>query len=695
MATQMQVYETLWDYVTDETPTIALPVYELSISITPTSQNDQTITVDDVDIINYNLYFSGADLSALFPDWDTMPHVGTASGSLITCDGVLAQIGGSGDYEVRDTTFSAEITTEPDDWATNWHNYCRKITPPSASSSYPYNQYFPVSKKSYNENWAAGWVDGVPVFGTSVYLNDPTDHAKKIGRIFTTKAGGTYGISATGGTLTYTYPDDYKTLNRKGGFAPASGATDPPYQNYPYNATYQNTIFPGCFGSSLTAGQYLGWLQVGDVTQYHNQIFLLVHFTATVDDEEKDFYGYALLDMTEDTGGVPRTVRVAAFSENFWGDSIEPIIPPDPSGPESTTGGGDGSWHWESDDRGGSDGEAFEDIFDDGLRISHHNDIVQNGGINVYQINPQAVADVVGVLYGNDYFSKFVNYMYNPLSAILSYHQIPQIFIKQMKSGGSDLFADLTAGGFNITSHMGTPQQFAVLESLTTAHIGSVDIANVFGAFIDFAPYTQITLHLPYIGDIEIDPNVCMYGTLAVDYACDVMSGNVAAWVNVKDKDGRKTWLYQATGNCSFHVQLFSQTTDGSAVGKIVGGLIGIGAGIAGKNLKIGLEGGVALASGLVSLEGRQTHTSGTMAGNVSCLQDTYCYLHIQRPHWCNPADYQKLKGLPMEVSGTIASLGLKGFIKTARIETDGITATEPEIREIERLLQTGVFYNP
>ena len=58
MATQMQVYETLWDYVTDETPTIALPVYELSISITPTSQNDQTITVDDVDIINYNLYFS-------------------------------------------------------------------------------------------------------------------------------------------------------------------------------------------------------------------------------------------------------------------------------------------------------------------------------------------------------------------------------------------------------------------------------------------------------------------------------------------------------------------------------------------------------------------------------------------------------------------------------------------------------------
>ena len=60
-----------------------------------------------------------------------------------------------------------------------------------------------------------------------------------------------------------------------------------------------------------------------------------------------------------------------------------------------------------------------------------------------------------------------------------------------------------------------------------------------------------------------------------------------------------------------------------------------------------------------------------------------------------NPANYQQLKGLPMEVSGTISSLELKGFIKTARIETDGITATEPEITEIERLLQTGVFYNP
>lgn len=641
------------------------------------------------------ILYTGADLSVLFENWSEVPHTLFDDGSLIQCDGKLTEVEGTSDYMMQDTTYEEAITTEPADWETTWHLYVQNLRSTTLTTNgktipFPFSKATIGGFVNYGEHY---WL---PYFVSGIQKNDPENPAKRIMRIFTSENGGQYGISATGATMNTIYPNSYYRMNRVGGFAPTSSITGTPESNYPYCAMFCDSNFYGCYGSVISAGQYLGYIDRSPmIDTMYNQIFICVHFVK----DDEDYYGYALMDMSsDDAGAVPTNMRIVAFSEDFWGSSVQPYVPPapeDPSGPESTTGGGDGSWHWESDNTGSADGTAFIELFTDGLRVSHHNDIVQNGGINVYQINPQAVADVVGVLYGHDYFSKFENYMYNPLAAILSYHQIPQLFIQQMKSGGSDLFADLTAGGFNITNHMQTPQQFAVLESMVPVHIGSVNIENVFGAFIDFAPYTQITLHLPYIGDIEIDPNVCMYGELGVDYACDVMSGNVCAWVYVCDKDGAYHWLYQATGNCAFHVPLFSQTTDGSAVGKIVGGLIGIGAGIAGKNLKIGLEGGVALASGLVSLEGRQTHTSGTMAGNVSCLQDTDCYLHIQRPHWCNPANYQQLKGLPMEVSGTISSLELKGFIKTARIETDGITATEPEITEIERLLQTGVFYNP
>lgn len=648
------------------------------------------------EITNLNLRFSGADLSFLFDDWSEVPKICTDAGSLMQCDCIMTELANT-EWAMTDTTYSSWSDAQPADWETEWMWYLFLVKR-NATGSYnrTVRQYFPPSRATWN-NWSEGIGGrGYPTHGSTwLVKNIPENPAKKLMRIFCSKAGGSYGLSVTGATQATTYPTEFVTVNRIGGFAPSSSLTNPPYSNYPYSAMFRNDWFSGCYGSISTAGQYLGYMAEFPADEMHNQVMILVHFKRN----NIDYYGYLLMSMTaDDASGVPDQIQIVAFSESFWGDSVQPFVPPepsDPSGPASTTGGGDGSWSWTSDNTGSADGTAFISIFTDGLRVSHHNDIVQNGGINVYQINPQAVADVVGVLYGHDYFSKFENYMYNPLAAILSYHQIPQLFIKQMKSGGSDLYADLTAGGFNITNHMQTPQQFAVLESIVPVHIGSVNIENVFGAYIDFAPYTQITLHLPYIGDIEIDPNVCMYGELGVDYACDVMSGNVCAWVYVCDKDGAYHWLYQATGNCAFHVPLFSQTTDGSAVGKIVGGLIGIGAGIAGKNLKIGLEGGAALASGLVSLEGRQTHTSGTMAGNVSCLQDTDCYLHIQRPHWCNPADYQALHGLPMHVSGTISALGLTGFVKLDRIETDGISATEPELREIERLLLSGIWINP
>ena len=683
----MQVYETLWDYVDENTPTVDLPVFDMRLAITPVSENSQFMDIgaietnifdDEIDqgtfdyytggnapsdtrirskngmlldagiyeinadgvyacviyiydedenylqdesttswtnlpatftlsekrkvkfafrnynstpitpsdisditlyahgsIENYNLYYTGLDLSVIFNNWEEVPHISTQVGSLIQCDSVVSQIGGEGDYEFRDTSFGEIQTTQPGDWETNWFNYCLKVTPNGTSGNEGINIHFPVSRTSYHPLWQDWGQNGVPYFDEPVYLNNPTNPAKKISRIFTSKSGGSFGISATGNTENWVYIDGYQRINRVGGFSPGSSVTNPPNGNYPYNATYQNNSFGGCFPSSVSAGQMLGYLSVFDLKVYHNQIFILVHFVK----DEKDFYGYALMDMTDETSGaVPRTIRITAFSEEFWGESItpEPPEPSDPSGPESTTGGGDGAWTYTSNDRGGSDGSAIDTILTDTSRIQHVNDIINGGGFNVYQIRPQAVSDVVGVLYGSGYFSRFENYMYNPLSAILSYHLLPAAFTSAVQSGGSDLKRNLTAGGYDITANMQTPEQFVILESLTHAHIGSVDLSAYFGAYPDYAPYTKITLHLPYIGDIEIDPNVCMRGTLAVDYLCDVVSGNVCAWVYVRDKDGHSTYLYSGTGNCAYNVPLYTQSADGSAVGKIVGGAAGL-----------------------------------------------------------------------------------------------------------------------
>lgn len=641
------------------------------------------------------ILYTGADLSVLFENWSEVPHTLFDDGSLIQCDGKLTEVEGTGDYMMQDTTYEEAITTEPADWETTWHLYVqnlRSTTTYTEGKTIP----FPFSKSTIGGFVNYGEHYWLPYFVSGIQKNDPENPAKRIMRIFTSENGGQYGISATGGTMNTIYPDGYYTINRVGGFAPTSSNTGTPEANYPYNAMFCDSNFYGCYGSVISAGQYLGYIgQSPMIDTLYNQIFICVHFVK----DDEDYYGYALMDMSsDDAGAVPTNMRIVAFSEDFWGSSVQPFVPPapeDPSGPPSEEGGGDGTWTYVSDDRGGSDGSAIDTILSDENRIQHVNDIVNGGGFNVYQIRPQAVSDVIGVLYGSSYFSRFENYMYNPLSAILSYHLIPAAFTSAMQSGGHDLKRDLTAGGYNITSNMGTPEQFVILESLTHAHIGSVDLAAYFGAFPDYSPYTKITLHLPYIGEIEIDANTCMRGTLAVDYLCDVISGNVCAWVYVKDKSGHSTYLYTGTGNCAFNVPLYTQTTDGSAVGKIVGGAAGlIAGGVTGNALGI-VGGAAALASGLVGLDAKQTHSTGGFSGNVSILQDTVCYLAVTRPHWCNPADFKTLTGLPLHVSGTITDLGISGYVRAERIETDGITATEPEIREIERLLQTGVFYNP
>lgn len=398
-------------------------------------------------------------------------------------------------------------------------------------------------------------------------------------------------------------------------------------------------------------------------------------------------------------GGISLTVYIPALvvNEEAIVSREEPPLPDDPGswGDDSTTAGGHGDFTYSSDDRGSDDGTSITAIFADNHRVDHVNDIINGGGFNVYQIQPQKIEDVIGVLYGSSYFSRFANYMYNPLSAILSYHLIPSRFTVAQKSGGSDVTRDLTAGGFNITNEMQTPQQFVILESLVAEHIGSFDFSHYFDAFPDFAPYTVIKLYLPYIGHIDIDPNVVMYGTLAVDYVCDVISGNVCAWVYVEDADGHSNFLYSGTGNCAYSVPLFSQSSNGSAVGKLISGTVGLAAGIASGNAAGLIGGGMSLASGIAAIGEKSTHSTGTFAGNVSILQDTVCYLHISRPKWCNPADYRQLHGIPLAVSGTIVSLDLSGRIMCDKIETDGITATDPEIREIERLLTSGVYYIP
>lgn len=392
-------------------------------------------------------------------------------------------------------------------------------------------------------------------------------------------------------------------------------------------------------------------------------------------------------------------------------------VPPEPEegnwGEDSTSGGGNGTFNVTQDNLTPS-GISIQ------VRTDRFNDVFNNGGINVYQINTMDFGTIIGILYGSDFWDKFKNSMFNPLSAVLSCHLLPANLRGTTLTGRDK---HLTLAGFDVSAEMSTPINFPLISSMCRYVVGSFDFNNprYSDSFTDFAPNTIAILHLPYIGECEIDVNAFMYGTLTLEYVCDNVSGNCAAWVWNVDRNGNGRLKYVFTGNCATNVPLFSMSQDGSAVGRVAAqAVIGIGAIALGVGLtaatggtgagvlalggvakRIGARtlasaavGGLALGATKAATDGLSTaqhlQSTGGVSGNAGALGEFNAWLEIIRPVWSNPSEYQKLNGIPSNTSTKLSSC--LGFTQVTSIEIEGCTATAEEVEELKSILESGII---
>lgn len=315
-------------------------------------------------------------------------------------------------------------------------------------------------------------------------------------------------------------------------------------------------------------------------------------------------------------------------------------------------------------------------------------------GFNIYSVlsEPTALPDLFADMYdgASTWLSRYQFLQYNPMSAFLAFHLMPTSLVSLAGTQKA-----LTASGYNFLLQPDNPvPQLEVVNPICALHIGSFDFTHYFDGFADFAPYTKIYLHLPFCGVMQIDVNAVMYGYLSVDYLADAISGNVSAFVTCCDKNGRTQILYNSTGNCAYSLPLFSETQSAAATGKILSGIVsgGIGAMMGG-----GLSSAAGIAETLLpfAVTGtmpRHTDVSGTFGGNNAMITDTQCYLEIVRPEWVNPETYAELESIPAEIGGTITDLELMGKTIISKIETDNISCTDEEKKEIARILSEGIY---
>lgn len=208
------------------------------------------------------------------------------------------------------------------------------------------------------------------------------------------------------------------------------------------------------------------------------------------------------------------------------------------------------------------------------------------------------------------------------------YCKIPVTGYKQLKGGRYD-FGE---------------QAPYVKEHTIVVDCGSVEIAEHYQSLLDYSPFSRLTIYLPFIGFQELDDKLVVGHTLKVQYVVDVLSGRCLVQLYV-DSTELKSCIAEYGGTI--------------AADEMFGGDAGY------------------------NYYGAYELMTTMQLGELSC----YVLIHTKIPL---EGDIVNYKGLP---TNEIVKVGdVSGFIKYSSIHVDGMTATDDEKSEIERLLMSGIF---
>ena len=243
---------------------------------------------------------------------------------------------------------------------------------------------------------------------------------------------------------------------------------------------------------------------------------------------------------------------------------------------------------------------------------------------------------------------------------------------------------------------------------------GSINVNEYWGAYLDYEPYTQAQIFLPYIGTRPISVDEIMGKTVHVVYHVDILSGACCCFVKCGD-----SVLYTFNGQCSIPIPVtganYTSIVNGviniaASVGSLVatGGqaapLIAAGSaagatkaavakGAAAKaqltNAQIGT--GSSVASNVANQMKPQIAKSGSISGGAGILNMQTPYLILIRPRQALPSKQNEFIGYPSLI--TVQLSELSGYTEVQSIHLENIPATSQELDEIEGLLKEGVIF--
>ena len=244
---------------------------------------------------------------------------------------------------------------------------------------------------------------------------------------------------------------------------------------------------------------------------------------------------------------------------------------------------------------------------------------------SAYSLDDSTVDTLGGWLWTDDFITAIKKLFGNPIDCILGMHKIA---CKPSGTSGS-----LKVG--YITSNIAATR---IDNQYETVDLGGVDITPEYNNFLDYDPYTKITVYLPFIGFVNVSTSDVMRGKIYLSYRFDVLTGAILVKLQCKRDNLYNTIAtYGGNGSASLPVTSANYTqavvsTIALATSVVKEGVTAVateGSSIPASVAKLGAEAATSVANGNYNVP---VTTSGTISGNCGMLGDKTPYVIITRP---------------------------------------------------------------
>lgn len=378
--------------------------------------------------------------------------------------------------------------------------------------------------------------------------------------------------------------------------------------------------------------------------------------------------------------GLQASFNDTIVSGDPWGGQLaDDEDNPTSEGGNSQTGGGGGSY---PSSTGGVDHPNSE-----GMAI----DVTNSGFVTLYnptQTQAHAFANWLFSDIGDPEALRIKRLIANPLDFTLFLALAH--FTPNSKVDDEIMYAGISTG---IIAHKCS--QFKVLE------MGYIDLIGDTKLFLDYQPYTKISVFLPYIGIRQLNPDHLIGSRISLVYNIDCLSGACVATLKCtrairreKGDSELKDVLYHFDGNCFEQIPLTATDWRGmiQSMFSVVGGVASIaGGGVSGNVGAVG-TGITQIVDGVISQKVSVSH-AGNLSGASGYIDSQTPYLIIERPLDDNPYNYRHYKGFVVNMRFNLSQLHGYVEIESDTLILNGFNGlTEEEAQMIRDITASGIY---